>query len=390
MSRSRAILFIVFTLVTASLRAASLEPHLRAVETIRGRKFVHEVKHVAIDRSALPKALRQQMAESIPYSLDDWTTVIRALQLVDAKSSDEVVPKLVDLYQAQVLAYYDPHGRTYYSINQLPEAIARMEGMVEILEEGVVVHELTHALQDQYFKLGEKTQALRKDTDAGMAYHAVIEGEATLVMLAHMVSKSGASIDDVIKNEAMLNSMMAMAASQDSGIDASAPKYFVESLKFPYLQGLKLVIEAYKRGGWKAVDALHTDPPRSTREVLHPEEYFSKKFRAAKFVDAPLVKADKTLSVEHLGEFHWGFLAGANNARGWVDDRVQVAVNAKNEPTVLVETKWDSPDNANAFATAYEKFLRGRGFADARVKRTGAIVKAAYGAEKGLVESYLP
>ena len=39
---------------------------------------------------------------------------------------------------------------------------------------------------------------------------------------------------------------------------------------------LKLVIDGYRRGGWKMVDRMDEDPPRSTREVLHPSEYFAR------------------------------------------------------------------------------------------------------------------
>lgn len=388
MSRRSSLLLIVFTLVTAVASAASLEPQMRAVEKIRGRKFTAEVTNVTIDRAELPKHLREQMAKSLPYSIDDWTTILSALQLVDGKT-DKLVPQLIDLYQSQVLAYYDPHSRTYYSIKQLPDAVKSLGAAQEMLEQGVIVHELTHALQDQHFSIGSKIKGLKKNTDAGMAYHAVIEGEATLVMLVQMLEQSGVKFEDVIQNDTMLNAMLSAAASQSTGIDPDTPKFFAESLKFPYLQGLSFVVQAYKRGGWKAIDALHADPPRSTREILHPEEYFDKKYRAEAFVNQPLAKTARTLTTEHLGEFHWAFLAGAENARGWVNDRVTVAVDEKGAPTVLVETKWESAGRALVFAEAYEKFLRGRGITP-RVRRDGAVVKVAYGADKALQEQYLP
>ena len=387
MSRRPAVLALVLTFLSASTFAASLEPQLRQVEAIRGLKFTGDVKTAAIDRSELPKRLREQMELTSPYPLSEWTPVLRALQLVDSKS-DDLVPDLIDLYQSQVLAYYDPFTRTYYSINQLPEAVAELAGSRELLEQGVVLHELTHALQDQHFEIGKKTAALRKDTDAAMAYHAVIEGEATLVMMAHMLTQAGASLDDLVKNEKMLTALMTSAAS-DTTLKAGTAPYFAESLKFPYLQGLSFVVAAYKRGGWKAISAIHSDPPRSTREVLHPDDYFDRKFRAAKWVEKPLVPGAKVLALEHLGEFHLAFIVGADNARGWLSDRVTIAQNAKKETTVLVETTWETPGRATVFAEAYEKFLRGRGVAP-RIRRDGANVRVAYGADQALMESYLP
>ena len=65
-------------------------------------------------------------------------------------------------------------------MRQLPGALQSMP-MNGMLDAGINVHELTHALQDQHFHIGERDLALRDDTDANLAYHAVIEGEASLV-----------------------------------------------------------------------------------------------------------------------------------------------------------------------------------------------------------------
>ena len=46
----------------------------------------------------------------------------------------------------------------------------------------------------------------------------------------------------------------------------------------------------------------------------------------------------EALTVEHLGQFHWNFLVGKDNARGWASDRVTIVQDATCEATVLVET----------------------------------------------------
>jgi len=151
---------------------------------------------------------------------------------------------------------------------------------------------------------------------------------------------------------------------------------------------LKLVAMAYRRGGWPAVDALFTDPPRSTREILHPEEFFAGKRYPTSLMTKAVHLQDGLLSVEHIGEFHWSFLVGAENARGWTDDRVTIAQNDRCMPTVLAETKWESDDAAARFATAYERFIRGRDD-HAVVVRNGATVRAAYGADDALIDGFV-
>jgi len=370
-------LLLVFLLASCG-QASPLQPGMKAVEGIRGKTFLRDVKNVSIDRTDLAVHLRAQMEKSTPYSLDDWGTLLRALQLVDVKSTDagkELVPKLLELYESQVLAFYDAQSHTYYSIKQLPKLPEQAAKLADpkMLEEMVMVHELTHALQDQHFQLGEKETALMRDTDANLAYHSVLEGEAVLVMVAHILGKSGLDLDEVVKDDAMLG-MITSAAQAEQMIDPATPKYFAEMLKFPYLDGLKFVVAAYRRGGWKELDRVHADPPRTTREILHPDEYFQRSFKPQPF--DPKKPAD-AISAEHLGEFHWRFLVGADNARGWVNDRVVVSRPDKSGIRVQVSTTWESPERATAFAAAYEAFLQKRGL-EAVVKHEGSAATASY------------
>ncbi|MFL6246879.1 MAG: hypothetical protein ACJ74H_12690, partial [Thermoanaerobaculia bacterium] len=254
MTTVRAARLLLLFLLASCTQASPLTPAMHAVEEIRGKEFLHDVKNVSIDRAELSKHLRDQMVKGTPYSLEDWSTLLRALQLVDvadAKAGKDLVPKLLALYESQVLAFYDAQSHTYYSIKQLPKLPEEAAKLADpkTLEEMVTVHELTHALQDQHFKLGDKEKALMRDTDANLAYHAVLEGEAVLVMVAHILGKSGLDFNEVVKDDAMLG-MITSAAQAEQMIDPSTPKYFAEMLKFPYLEGLKFVVAAYRRGGW--------------------------------------------------------------------------------------------------------------------------------------------
>ncbi|HEX6100363.1 MAG TPA: hypothetical protein VF432_28880 [Thermoanaerobaculia bacterium] len=373
MIRRRPARLLTAFLLASCANASPLGPGMKAVEEIRGRKFVKDVRNVSIDRADLSRHLREQMEKSTPYSLADWGRVLRALQLVDIQP-DEILPKLLSLYESQVLAFYDPHAHTYYSIKQLPKLPPEAAKLVDpkTLEETVMVHELTHALQDQHFGLSEKEKALMRDTDGNLAYHAVLEGEAVLVMVAHMLQKSGVNIDEVIKDDAMLG-MISSAAQAEQMIDPSTPRYFAEMLKFPYLEGLKFVVAAYRRGGWAEIDKIHANPPRTTREVLHPEEYFARTFKPRAFDST---KPAGAIAVEHLGEFHWRHLVGKDASQGWVNDRAVVF----NDLRVQIDTEWESEQRADAFARAYESALTKRGL-QPKIARDGMKVSASYTAK---------
>jgi len=374
-------------LLAASAHAASLETEMKTVERLRGLTFDHPVTQRTITRAELPKVLRAQMEKSLPYSPDDYALILRALQLVDAGSSD-LVRTMLDLYQSQVLAFYDPMTHTYFALDQMPSAAGGLLDN-EMMRESVVIHELTHALQDQRFRAGARDLALQKDTDGSLALHALMEGEATFVMLDYVLDRAGQKMSDVMGSPEALELLTSSMNAGDASIDPGTPKYFAESLKFPYAEGLKLVIEGYRRGGWKMIDSMDENPPRSTREVLHPAEYFT---RLAESAASPPAFDDESslpgaLTVEHLGEFHWRFLVGKAGA-GWVDDRVTVTQDLHCDTTVLVDTQWQDVAHARAFRDAYDSFLRKRGL-DPQVAVDGSHVKAAYGADDKLMESFL-
>lgn len=374
----------ILALLALSARGASIREEMQAVERIRGLSFLGPVRTVELNRAELPAHLRQQFEKTLPYSTEDWVDVLRALRLVDQGTTAEpVVSSLIKLYESQVLAYYDPPSKTFYTVRGLPDAVRDLP-IAGGLDAGVAVHELTHALQDQHFAIGARDIALRDDADASLAYHAVIEGEATLVMLAYMVEQSGGgTLDDMISNDLLTGALSAAASQQLTG---GGPRYFSEMLKFPYVDGLRFVIEAYRHGGWKGLDRVYANPPRSTREILHPADYFEHRFAPETFRPKPAVTVPRLLSVEHLGEWHWRFLAGASNSEGWLADRVTIAQNAFCEPTVLVETRWDSEEHARRFYDGYTRSLEDVGSVGVV---NGQSVKVAYGADRALMERFL-
>jgi hypothetical protein len=377
----RALAALIVTFLAGAASASTIAEEIAAVEKIRGLKFTAPVTTVEIDRKDLPAHLRRQFEKSLPYSIEDWGDVMRALRLIDDKDTDEaIVSSLLDLYQSQVLAYYDPPSKTFYTIRQLPEALQSLP-MNGMLDAGINVHELTHALQDQHFQIGDHDEALRDDTDANLAYHAVIEGEASLVMLAYMIEKNGGSFDEMINSD-LLGGALSAAATQT--LPGGGPRYFTEMLKFPYIDGLKFVIEGYRRGGWKELDKVYANPPRSTREILHPLDYFDHRFTPMPFNDKPALPVSHLLSVEHLGEFHWRLLVG--EAGGWKADRVTIAQNRFCETTVLAETQWDTAAAAQRFYDAYTHTLDDVGYL-ARID--GTNVRVAYGADRPLMEHFV-
>src|ERR1700704_6508137 len=76
----------------------------------------------------------------------------------------------------QVAGYYDPKTGQFHLADWID-----LDG-----QRPIIAHELTHALQDQHFNLRRFEHWPKGDSDAELATHALIEGDATLTMTIYM------------------------------------------------------------------------------------------------------------------------------------------------------------------------------------------------------------
>jgi hypothetical protein len=166
-----------------------------------------------------------------------------------------------------------------------------MVSMPEEQLDGLVLHELMHALQDQYHDLAAKTRAVLAtgNDDATSAWQSLVEGEATLVMTIRALRAHGLEgVLDVAVTQARDASRATLLgqveAAQDRAKGGSGdveravsalrtmPDYLFWSLHAPYFRGQYAVFRVEKEGGWGAVDALFDRPPTSTNQIFHPEK----------------------------------------------------------------------------------------------------------------------
>ena len=112
----------------------------------------------------------------------------------------------------------------------------------------MMAHELTHALQDQHFNLRRFEKWPPGDSDAELAAHALIEGDATLAMTLYMAKNPLVAL-------AFSRSLITGVATEQFN---QAPRAMRESLIFPYMQGMEWATQLYRRGGWTMVsNAFH-------------------------------------------------------------------------------------------------------------------------------------
>jgi hypothetical protein len=94
-----------------------------------------------------------------------------------------------------------------------------------------------------------------------------------------------------------------------------APAVVREELLAPYVAGLNLVVDVYRRGGWPLVNRMFQNPPGTMHEVLHPEAYLAGEH------PAPVPFPEPPPGLQVVAKGRMGEL-GARLALGCVDDSV--------------------------------------------------------------------
>jgi len=268
------------------------------------------------DPVRLERRSRADLVRYLQGKLDEELSADEARATVEAYALLGLVPPdldlrgvLLGLYTEQVAGYYEPDSTALFVLDdQSAEAL-----------EGLLVHELVHALQDQSADLGALTDR-DLGNDRSIAALTAIEGHATLVMLEYLTEKMlGAPIDlaETPDFAAQMRPALQAMRSQFPAL-AGAPLVIQESLLFPYLEGTSFVQALWTAGERVAPFGDHL--PESTEQVLA-------RGTAAAPIDLELTASEgRIVRQDVLGRLELGVLlqergADADAANGWDGDR---------------------------------------------------------------------
>jgi hypothetical protein len=249
----------------------------------------------------------------------------------------------LDLLTEQILGYYDPKTKVLYVVKGAPEEYVGI----------TIMHELVHALQDQYIDL-DSLQKQSGDDDRIAAAQAVIEGEATYEQMAAMVGGS-ANVAARLPGgwDRMRDLIRDSYGSQP--IFGAAPMAIQEELLFPYINGAEFVRRFKEREPGKLP---FRDMPQSTEQVMHDRAYFVTPRDAPRRVALP--KIDGEVYENTLGEFDTRLVLfeqlqdqelSSRAGIGWGGDRYAVVHTRKGNGLVWASV-WDTPVDAAEFVDA--------------------------------------
>jgi hypothetical protein len=353
------------------------------VEALRGWKFKEPVKKQLVTEEQARAWLEKEVEKQAPPALLAKKQAF--LRMVGLLPPDcELKKTLLALLQGQIAGYYDPDTKTLSLVNRtgMPRA-----GLVERI---MLSHELTHALDDQYADLGKFVKDHGgKSEDGDLVVASVFEGSATAEMMRYTPRLQMTGRFD-------LSELMAYAQQEEAHNRAflEAPRYFSVMLA-TYMCGMSFLA----RGSFMSIMmgekdvgddflAAVKDPPRSSKQVLHPEKYWDSAKR-----DEPVLVADDDVKnllagsgrvvvhADTLGEMLCAILTSPKDAKpdmmsmvtsagwtnpavaAWLGDRfyllaagssAEEAAKSLKDPRGLWITLWDSAKGCDDFLQALD------------------------------------
>lgn len=357
----------------AALIAATQEV-LKETSEMRQLSIIRPVQSSTQSRAEIERAVMKNLDEEItPADMHAAEVTLKKLGL--ATPDFQYRAFMIRLLTEQVAGYYEPKTRQFYLADWID-----IDG-----QRPIMAHELTHALQDQHFNLRRFDHWPKGDSDAELAAHALIEGDATLTMAMYVASNPFRALT-------FLKSIGAMGIATKE-LD-KAPRALRETLLFPYQEGMNWTRALFKQGGWAQVSEAFTALPRSTEQILHADKYFaheapvkvtlpdftsllntgnqksgirsprstSNSGSPASSFQAPA--AWRKLASDVNGE--WGFYLildqflkspteSRRAAAGWAGDRTAVYESPKGEVLYISVSIWDTENDAREFFDAYVK-----------------------------------
>jgi hypothetical protein len=337
---------------------------LSTVSAIRGLSPKTEVPCVVATREDIRKFLVETIKEKLPpEKVKREEVVYKAIGVIP--ESFDYEKGIVDLYVSQIGGYYDPEKKHFVMADWIPEG----------LQADVAAHELTHALQDQYYDLEKMLDPKQENGDMLLAYAALVEGDAMLVTTDRVRAQGGKG---PLRQEASLDSSIPQqerkASSGAQKEHSAIPEALQKILMFPYTEGVRFSHTLLRsRKGYQGIDTAFQSPPQNTREILHPEIYLDPNALKATIpaIDefVPRNSGAKVVYSDIIGEFIIQAILCSNAsvgsdcnaaAQGWLGDRVVVFQSDNLQREVLWITQWESRAEADEFLVAYKKVLEER------------------------------
>lgn len=387
------------------------EAYLGIVAKLRQQEFSKDVTPSLMTREELAEEMKRQVKEE--YTDAEWKLIqgtYRAFGLIP--NTIDVKETMTKLLTEEVGGFYDPKTKAMVLVREAdkkrqPGTLGRLLGQKPTFDKEeqkiTLAHELTHALQDQLYGLLDKQRSIEHDDDMSMAFSALVEGDATLIMFGEMGRQEGDSTTwtqmDPDAAKLMFNMMKMMLPVAAGKTYRAAPAIFRDSLLFPYSQGFVFNLNLTRKGGIDRIHQAYATPPVSTEQILHPKKYLEDRDDPVTItITSPENLLDsqwKHLGGNCLGEFQISILFrrtpnGTQASEGWDGDRYEIYEDRDGNLALIWCSIWDSADDAKQFETAWNRYAELREIQDkTTIERNESRVRVVQGISQEIARSVL-
>ena len=322
------------------------------VERRRDRDFEYPVHVRFLEETAYAKRITapaQGAARDTEEADDTEAAVLRALGLLEGELDTQEASD--DLVSDGSAAFYDP---------ETDEVLVKGTELT-VATQAVLVHELTHALQDQ---VADLLETAGESTDHAAALHAFAEGDANEVESAWVSELDTEEFDRYVEE------WTAGAEEAEADLDASAvPEAWQVSFGLPYVFGTPFVRKVLDDGGnvalWRMWEQAEPTATVSLLDLQVPADLVPDHVPAP---EGPSVRGEgrQELYTDTIGVFEWAIpLAEHNDAAdtsaalaGWRGDTTVVTADDEGGSVCLDSViAFDSPSSAATFESAAARWV---------------------------------
>ena len=237
---------------------------------LRGLAWKSKVVADLMTRPQLQRQLEAMIKDELdPKEYDRDLKVMRRLGMLTAEQDPLELTKT--FLGAAIAGFYDPKTKKLYLI----------DGLTGDAQRPTILHELTHALEDQYIDLDKTQEEIKKDQDRTFAFKCAIEGSAETVRLIYEKDhpdyarlsqqeqlkemKAGTLVKVLLETPAIL--------FVPTLLNYSVGPAFVGR----YVHGAGGAGSDVKKDYRVGIEKLYADFPTSEEQVMHPSKYVGEK-----------------------------------------------------------------------------------------------------------------
>jgi hypothetical protein len=227
---------------------------------IRGLAWRYHVPADFLTREQLRANLVQMVEDEMePEELERDTRIARRVGILGP--DEDPLELMLGMLSEMVAGYFNPQTKHLYLI----------EGMVGDGQKPVILHELVHALEDQYLDLEDRTKRLEDDPDRLFAEQCLVEGSAerARVLYQQKYPEIGKAYLQGQQDPEMMQRQMKVLQK--------VPAWMMVSTLLHYDLGPKLVGRYVEDDYAGKMAELYAYGPVTQEQLLHPNRYLSER-----------------------------------------------------------------------------------------------------------------